>query len=320
MAFWSPEVRDQLGAVAALLPAAVERLEPIAPDASTRHFLRLRLADASTVVACLYPTGEEERLARDWAVQQWAWRQRLPIPRPLAVAGRVTVSADLGDCQLAELVRCGGFDPLPATLDCLARFQACPPVGLPNPPFDAAFFRVELEGFIPFLPASVAARPTVREFLDDLAKRLSQHPYRLVHRDFHVNNLLFHEGAVWAVDFQDMRAGPDTYDVASLLRERAGGEAIQAEDRWQTAAAARFNWPTGWEERYLECACQRGLKVLGTFLRLAQRGRDSYLRYVPTVAAKTRQALEALGAPAVLTGEVARLAELNAYNRGEEEA
>ncbi len=58
------------------------------------------------------------------------------------------------------------------------------------------------------------------------------HPYRLTHRDFHFNNLFLHEGRVRAVDYQDMRGGPDTYDLASLLGERgAAGLGAQHSSR-----------------------------------------------------------------------------------------
>jgi aminoglycoside/choline kinase family phosphotransferase len=111
-----------------------------------------------------------------------------------------------------------------------------------------------------------------------------------VHRDFHVNNLFWYAGAVWAVDFQDMRRGPDTYDAASLLRERAGVDLARDPARWLATAASRLGWPDGWRERYLECAAQRGLKVVGTFLRLKAEGRGRYAAWVVDVAGQAEAA------------------------------
>ncbi len=41
----------------------------------------------------------------------------------------------------------------------------------------------------------------------------------LCHRDYHSRNLMLHGGHLYIIDFQDARMGPDTYDLASLLRD-----------------------------------------------------------------------------------------------------
>jgi hypothetical protein len=295
------------------LPAALDRLgfdvagtAPLAGDASHRRFVRVTLAGGATVVAALYPAGSEDAAARDHAVQRWGAGRGLPIPAPLGCADGVTVSADLGDEQLESVLRDDPAAALAGALDALAAFQACGFADLPTPPFDAAFFRRELAVFEEQAGA-VAGVVGGADFLDRLCAQLARHPRRLVHRDFHVNNLLRHGGRVWAVDFQDMRGGPDTYDLVSLLRERAAAAAPVDESRWRAAAAGRLAWHDGWEERYLECAAQRGLKVLGTFLRLRAAGRPAYLAFVPAVAARTAAALDAIGAPAGLCRVVERL-------------
>jgi len=316
-----PPRRDdqEIRTAVAALGARLLSVDAIAPDASTRRFYRLALAGRPGVVACVYPSGEEARLHHDWAVQQWAWARRLPVPEPLACTPRVIVSADLGDRGLDGVLRGEGTSALPAVLQCLKAFQDCPREDVPNPPFDAALFRRELEGFTTFLDPRAAADAAVNAFLDHLSQRLVQHPYRITHRDFHANNLLLHQGRVHAVDFQDLRNGPDTYDLVSLLRERAGGEAVEDEARWCREAAQLLRWESGWWDRHLECACQRGLKVLGTFLRLGRGGQPCYLRYVPSAAHKTRQALAEVGAPRVLVDGVASFADARAYNGSGEE-
>lgn len=287
------------------LIVALERLglraatvDSLAGDASARRFFRVRLVGGGTVVACLYSEGGDGQAARDAAVQRWGVSRGLPVPRLLGHAGRVTASQDLGDTDL-ELALGGSREEVEVrVLETLAAFQGCPMVGLPTPPFDAEFWRRELVMFEWFaVPPGHPDAPVVGAFLDDLAERLATHPYRLVHRDFHVNNLFLHEGRVWAVDFQDMRGGPDTYDAASLLRERAGARLFPAPTRWLEGAAARLEWTDGWRRRYLECAAQRGMKVIGTFLRLAAEGRSSYLAFVGDVVTGAEQALQELSAP-----------------------
>jgi N-acetylmuramate 1-kinase len=293
---------------AAALGLAISGIAPIAGDASRRSFYRLAAAGTS-VVAAVYPEGAEEQLARDERVHAWGWERSLPIPRPLGHTALVAFAADLGDEDLERALRGRGERVLAGALETLAAFQACAWEDLETPRFDAAFFRRELEVFETFVcrPAGGVVPPAVSGFLDDLARGLAAHPYRLVHRDFHANNLFLLGAEVWAVDYQDMRGGPDTYDAVSLLRERAGGELFASDLTWRERAAARLAWPAGWERRYLECAAQRGLKVVGTFLRLASGGRPEYLAWLPRVRELARDAAVALAAPAelvdLLTGE-----------------
>jgi len=268
----------------------------LAGDASRRRFFRVTLASGGTVVAAVYPAALAGAARADHAVQVWGDRHGLPIPRPLGWSGLVVASEDLGDEDLEKAMARGASVVEPA-LDALAAFQRCEWSDLPTPPFDAAFFRRELAVFEAHaLPTELRAHRGVRRFLDELAEGVARHPYRLVHRDFHLNNLLLVDGRVRAVDYQDMRGGPDTYDVASLLRER-GGAALPDQAGTLARAAASFGWEPGWERRYLECAAQRGLKVTGTFLTLAAAGRPSYLRWLAAVCAQTEEALRALGAP-----------------------
>ena len=63
----------------------------------------------------------------------------------------------------------------------------------------------------------------VKECLDTdfqkLAFEMSQEPRVLCHRDFHSRNLMVYKNRLYVIDLQDARMGPDTYDLASLLRD-----------------------------------------------------------------------------------------------------
>ena len=288
------------GEAAAALGFSVTRVDPVEGDASRRVFYRL-FTPTGTAIAAVYPEGAEEQAERDVRSQDWGWSRRLPIPEPLGHAGLVTLSEDLGSEDLERAVGERGESVLEAALDTLRYFQVCRWDDCPTPPFDGAFFRRELAGFEQqVVPAAMPGGAAIAGFLDDLATRLEHHPYRLVHRDFHVNNLFLQSGRVRAVDYQDMRGGPDTYDAVSLLRERAGGEHVESDLAWRARAAAILGWAPGWEERYVECAAQRGLKVVGTFVRLGGSGRAQYLGWLPLVQRRAREAVEALAAPGEL--------------------
>src|SRR5439155_9240191 len=99
----------------------------------------------------------------------------------------------------------------------------------------------------------------------------------LCHRDYHSRNLMLHEGSLYIIDFQDARLGPDTYDLASLLRDSY----VEISDRSLDDLIAYFCALKGCEgepalphleqsslefrRRFDLMALQRNLKALGTF-------------------------------------------------------
>jgi len=280
------------------------RTVALAGDASSRRYFRVHLEGNASVVAALYPAGAQAQAARDVAVQRWAWRRGLPVPEPVAGRGCVVVSADLGSDDAEAALRTGRSDVLPGIRGCLAAFQATTWRDAPNQAFDAEFFRRELAGFEQHFLA--AGDRTVPAYLDALAEALESHPYRLAHRDFHLNNLVPSGGRVWAIDYQDLRGGPDTYDAASLLYERAAPELVPDPGAWAEATAAECGWDGGWRRRLLECRAQRGLKVLGTFARLAgQRPGSGYAGWLAVAREQTAAALRSLAAPPSLLERLA---------------
>ena len=64
-----------------------------------------------------------------------------------------------------------------------------------------------------------AERAAIGEEWAAITGELAAEPRVLCHRDYHSRNLMFHEGSLHIIDFQDARMGPDTYDLASLLRD-----------------------------------------------------------------------------------------------------
>lgn len=301
-------IDDMLASACERLGHVPERLVPLAGDASHRRFFRAHLVGGDTLVACLYPEGAVAQAERDWRVHFWAWRKGLPVPRPFGRAGVVTLVEDLGSVDLEAALAAGRTEVIGAAFAVLQRFQSTDWADLETIPFDAGFFRRELADFERLVLPPRLRGGAVAAFLDRLVTLVGGHPRRLVHRDFHVNNLFIVEDVVKAIDFQDMRGGPDTYDSVSLLRERAGASGIEGAWTWLSAAAEAMNWTPGWEERYWQCAAQRGLKVMGTFLRLYGEGREEYLRFLPGVRERTVEALHVTGAPEAICDAVASVA------------
>lgn len=276
-------------------------IDPICPDASTRRFFRLWLTSGKSVVAALYPEGCSSVVRHHAKVALWAHCQGLPTPRLLLWGERILLMEDLGHVGLRQALLAGEPAVPGALLEALASFQEAP-LAAPNPPFDEGLFFRELQQFLELAQLPKGGLTQALAFCRELSRALTRHPYRLCHRDFHLDNLMFSGGNVKAIDFQDLRAGPDTYDLASLLRERDGSKLLPAS--FAGEAACHLALLPGWEERFWQCAAQRGLKALGTFLKLAAGGRGEYLALVPEVAKNAGEALAKLDGPPALRKRV----------------
>ncbi len=228
------------------------------------------------------------------------------VPALLADDGRGNqIVEDLGVNDLASTLATTPArreDWLARAADAAASIAGVADPGI-NPAFDAALFRRELElareaVFDLWLraPLSPAERAAHDAWADELVAEILEHPSSLCHRDFHANNLFAAaEDEVGVIDFQDLRRGPDSYDLASLLWERTT-LAWMSED---TAARVveRFARRRGIEAaglatRLRRVLLQRAWKVCGTFARAVAQGRGpAYLGHLPPELALVRRLL-----------------------------
>jgi aminoglycoside/choline kinase family phosphotransferase len=168
--------------------------------------------------------------------------------------------------------------------------------------FDRTLFRRELDlareaVFEMYLraPLSPADRDAHDVWAHALVSEILGHPFALCHRDFHGNNLFAASDRVAVIDFQDLRRGPDSYDLASLLWERTTLDWM--DDAQASTVVARFA-----ERRRADAAAlgarmqrvllQRAWKVCGTFARAVVKGKgETYRRYLPGELALVRRLL-----------------------------
>jgi len=283
--------------------AAVERL---AGDASTRQFLRVRVADGESWVVMDYgePFADEtddvrlHRVFRAAGLPVAGILAKLPWPGCL-------VLEDLGDLTVEAAA---SADParLPGLLEQATRLAlaiAARGTGAlersdrsAGPALDASRFRFEMEFFLEHYVAGLLGHADPPEGLRDelhrLADRSADTPRKvLCHRDFHSRNLMVGgDGELRMVDIQDARWGPDTYDFASLLYDPYLDIPGELRDRLgRTFRDARPGISTDPEflPRFRLVACQRMIKALGTFGHQATvRGRRGYLSSVPRTLAR----------------------------------
>jgi hypothetical protein len=133
-----------------------------------------------------------------------------------------------------------------------------------------------------------------------ITDELAGEPRVLCHRDYHSRNLMLHAGSLYMIDFQDARMGPDTYDLASLLRdsyvdlsEERVDELLRGFLTLRGAAYSMTDAAAEFRRRFDLMSIQRNLKALGTFgHQTTARNNPVYIQYTPRTLSYVRTNLE----------------------------
>lgn len=284
------------------------KVVPLTGDASTRQYFRVLRPDQPSLVLAVY---DEPFTFRDLPfVNVSELLRSVPLPIP-AIEGHaddlgILVLEDLGDVTLQAHLGV----TTPPEHDALYR-QAVEFIerlqrrgrelqSAEYIPFGIAFDRDklvwELSFFVKhFLEAyqGLEITASVRKALDEewlrIADELAGEPRVLCHRDYHSRNLMVRAGRLYIIDYQDARMGPDTYDLASLLRDSYVDlpdsrveELIRA---FLTAGSGSQTDPPAISEfrrRFDLMSVQRNLKALGTFgHQTTARNNPVYIQYIP---------------------------------------
>ncbi len=147
---------------------------------------------------------------------------------------------------------------------------------------------------------SAAVRAALDEELLKIADELAGEPRVLCHRDYHSRNLMVHDRRLYIIDFQDARMGPDTYDLASLLRdsyvdhsEARVDELIRSYLSLGGSSQATPDAFAEYRRRFDLMSVQRNLKALGTFgHQTTARNNPVYIQYIPRTLNYIRMNLE----------------------------
>jgi aminoglycoside/choline kinase family phosphotransferase len=149
--------------------------------------------------------------------------------------------------------------------------------------FEMRFF---VDNYVVRFRGRAGASPGLASALEALAREAASHPRVLCHRDFHSRNLMLQQdGRLAMVDIQDARWGPDTYDVASLLRDAYVDvderEVIELLEVYRLQRPGPPG-PAALRDRFHVVAAQRMIKALGTFgYQIAVLERSRYRSAVP---------------------------------------
>ena len=292
------------------------KVVPLTGDASDRRYFRLLLRNQPSQVLAVHPGAIDFEALPFVNVSRLLSAMPVPVPRILGRSDAlgILVLEDLGDVTLQAHV--GAASPaehgalyreavsLIATLQRRGRELASPaflPYGVA---FDVEKLTWELQFFTKhFLEAyrgaalSAAARAALAAEYAAIVEELAAEPRVLCHRDYHSRNLMLHERQLYIIDFQDARMGPDTYDLASLLRDSyVDFTEQQVEELIAFFLAVRGGAAAGFRERFDLMALQRNLKALGTFgFQTTARSNPVYIQYMPRTLNYVRANLQRNG-------------------------
>ena len=295
------------------------RVVPLTGDASTRQYFRILRPDNPSVVLAVYDTPFA--FADLPFVNVSRLMAAIPLPVP-AIVGQaddlgILILEDLGDVTLQAHL--GVTQPIEhdaiykQAVEFVERLQrrGRELEGPDYLPYGIAFDREkllwELTFFVKhYLEAYRGQRLTaaVRSALDkewgDIVDELAAEPRVLCHRDYHSRNLMFQNGRLYIIDYQDARLGPDTYDLASLLRdsyvdlsEDRVDELIRGFLHFGPDAHSDPGFVAEFRRRFDLMSIQRNLKALGTFgHQTTSRNNPVYIQYIPRTISYVRTNLD----------------------------
>ena len=292
-----------LGPAGEVEVACGRRIVALSGDASTRRYFRVVPAAGPSIVLALHDGPIEFATLPFVNVADLLRRMPLPVPAVLGHSDALGVIAlqDLGDVTLQAHVGAGTPTEHAAlyrqAVSFIARIQrrgaelASDRYVPYRVAFDAEKLTWELDFFVRhfvegYRGATLSApeRVALSEEWAAISAALAGEPRVLCHRDYHSHNLMVHDGGLFIIDFQDARMGPDTYDLASLLRDSY----VDIGDRDLDDLLAYFVALMGvtdaaaFRRRFDLMAVQRNLKALGTFgHQTTARGNPVYIQYMP---------------------------------------
>lgn len=302
------------------------RWRGLAGDASTRRFWRILFPEQATRIVMDYGApfeGETDdvRLSR---IFHEAGLRVASIDR-IAPNPGCLVLEDLGD-RTFELALAGASttqveDLYRRAVDCAVAIAERGTRALrrseraAGPALDSERFRFEMDFFVEhYVRGFRGIDPVDAELvarLRDLADLAAASPRILCHRDYHARNLMvLRDGELAMVDIQDARWGPDTYDLASLLRDAYVDldEELVVElcERYRTSLPDPPE-PASFRSRFAVVAAQRMIKALGTFgYQIHRLGRDRYRDAIPRTVRRLARLLPSSPVPPGLTDALAK--------------
>jgi N-acetylmuramate 1-kinase len=274
---------------------------PLTGDASDRRYFRVMERGGRAFVLALYAQPFDSASLPFANVTALFQAMPLPVPAILGTADDLGILAlqDLGDVTLQAHL--GAAPPAARdawyarAVDLIAVLQRrgrdlADDRYLPyRIAFDVEKLMWEMDFFLKHFLAAyrgvdlpAASRDALRAELAAIVAELAAEPRVLCHRDYHSRNLMVWHDTLFLIDYQDARMGPNTYDLASLLRDSYVDLPESLVDQLMARFVSASGGGAAFLDRFDVMAMQRNLKALGTFgYQATSRANPVYAQYVP---------------------------------------
>jgi len=266
-----------------LLPN-INKIKKIQGEASNRAFFRLYF-DSHTRIALVYPDENPGEIARI-ATLTSVYRERgIGVPHIHEVLdNRVVIQDDLGDQLLQRTFSRATKNEKIELIEKVAAILG-KLYHIPTKHTDRILgperLRWEMDYFLRhfahnFFPEHIN-RETLRGKLYEMVGKI-QNISNFAHRDFHSRNMLYLDGEIYLVDFQDSLVASPLYDLVSFTYD-----AYLDLKKLKPLLIEKFQEHCGPidREQLLLTALQRNIKALGTFgYQVFERNNLTYKKYI----------------------------------------
>lgn len=312
--------RDLVTAALAARGLELSDWQPLAGDVSPRRYVRVVIDGKDAAILALYSSEIRPVCTLFQATAELLAAAGVRGPEILAADcdGGWMLLEDAGPRTLAEREELDWPLRLPFYEEALRLIEKI--AGLPagrvaelNPPLGTELLERELlQTWDLFLvPRGLVAddgfAAELRKLFAGLCAAVGAGPLVPCHRDFMARNLVPvgppEGGALVVLDHQDLRPGPEAYDLASLLNDT-----LFPPPELEERLLATAGWGEG-ERRlaYHQAAAQRTLKAIGTYVSFANRGADRHLPLVGPTFERALAHLSRLPEAAAVVGRLGAL-------------
>ena len=140
-----------------------------------------------------------------------------------------------------------------------------------------------------YLPTKIKKNETkvlneLNKILKKLIKKLMLKKRVLVHRDFHISNIMLNRKKIYLIDTQDLIYGNPAYDVASLIDDVRNKLSLKNREILykKFILKEKKNFSSKLRNDFEILSTLRNLKIIGIFTRLSKRDKKySYVKMIP---------------------------------------